>query len=476
MTTANAFATSKKIQAVSAAIESNLSGQASRIGGLLHTTDDSKTNSIISQITGRTEVEVEKPNIRDFRLYKGNGLDAFHEANASVADEVNKYADIRSLNVHDKETLTLDEYNPDYVAPIYQNFAYSAYNDLQNSFKSNLSEISFFENFRKEEIAIDTFSSLVEAKFSTSYSLKYVHTSVATTTTSTIDTYSTTSTGATPLRAVGTLTLTGILTIGGVGQAIIAAIKACVDAIVAAISSLGIPFIGWAIFVAVLVAALAVLAYIIIENWDEICVCWQALCDYLVNTYSVAAAFFNEYFAVANDLIAKSTYAGKMVIGDTLMKFQEVQTNDRATVEELEALAMMHPGDIYLMCYVTPTSFQICWMPVTFEFCVAFHTHLLGISSYTYSESVARDLIVYAGTGLTTLTPYSDVKESADSMFWPHYHNYMTDPLKIFISLAYMVTFSEYTPVQTYPYQDNFASRVNSQPTHRCHSFFGASI
>lgn len=97
--------------------------------------------------------------------------------------------------------------------------------------------------------------------------------------------------------------------------------------------------------------------------------------------------------------------------------------------------------------YVSKNDFQICPIPVSFDFCVTWQTHFEGLSSYTWYQNTARNLILKAGTKLTTVSPEIDSFNSPEYFAMKHFHNC--------------------------EYVNDVITRVKAQPMHRSHSFFG---
>ena len=107
--------------------------------------------------------------------------------------------------------------------------------------------------------------------------------------------------------------------------------------------------------------------------------------------------------------------------------------------------------EVLLIAGLNSSSFQIALgTPVIEDFCITFKTHYLGYSSYTWGESKAKELILYAGTGYTSTAPEL------------HLFNKAKPTLKL--------------PYFAFQHFHNFTSngkRDERKPQVKCHSFFG---
>jgi hypothetical protein len=164
-------------------------------------------------------------------------------------EEFDSYIDITGLNVDVKESITLPEFDINYVAPTYGEVMH----EYQLNLEASLTTIQLmkYDDLRRADFTFDKYVALNQNKYlDLTVPPKYEHVTT---------------------MAVVTTALVGILSSTGLTQAAISAFTGAVGTLSAAISTSWIPFIGWVLAVGLAVGALIALTVIIVQYWDEIC-------------------------------------------------------------------------------------------------------------------------------------------------------------------------------------------------------------
>lgn len=189
-------------------------------------------------------------------------------------EEFDDYIDITALNVDAKELVNLPNFDIDYVAPTFG----EVMNQYQTNLETSLSDaqIAKYENLRRLNYDFDKYVALNQNMYLDLGSLpKYEH--------------------VLPAAVVAT-SLAGILSGAGLTQAAISAFTAAVGTLSTAVSTSWIPFIGWALAVALAVGALIALTVIIVQYWDEICSVIDDIKNWFLEQFSVFSELINSYF------------------------------------------------------------------------------------------------------------------------------------------------------------------------------------
>lgn len=339
-------------------------------------------------------------------------------------EEFDSYIDITGLNVDVKESITLPEFNINYVAPTYGEVMHEYQLNLEISLTTT--QLERYDDLRRADFTFDKYVALNQNKYlDLTIPPKYGHITT---------------------MAVVTTALVGILSSAGLTQAAISAFTGAVGTLSAAISTSWIPFIGWVLAVGLAVGALIALTVIIVQYWEQICSVFEDIKNWFAEQFSAFAYLINSYFDDAKAKVEESSNVGTVTVGNKELTFQEVETRDVAAQAALVKKARW-TDDIFLMRYVSKNDFQICHIPVSFDFCVEWGTHRLGLSSYTWYQNKARSLILYAGSGVTTNSPEIDFSTDSDAIFMKHFHNCEVVNGQIV--------------------------RIKTQPMHWTHSFFG---
>ena len=393
-------------------------------------TNEIKINNSKEQIVENFNKTIKKANNTQDELSEED-LEMFTSAFENVKINLSEYLDITGLNVENKESITLPNYNINYIAPTYTEAYSDIHSDMISSFDTE--SLESYEEFRMADYDVDKFATVAENNFiNTSISPKYAH-----------PTYVKPAYNPNSIQNRMTALLTSI----GLAATAIYVLIGCSETLVATAP------IAWCYPVSVPVTTTALLGIVtvILLNWGIICQVFDALIDLFIECISRLASLIEDFFAWVSEQVKSWSVAGSRTIGDKTFEFTEIKTMDVAgTIAIINKCR--RSSDVYLMQYVGSESFQIALtMPVTEDFCVKNKTHNLGISSYTWYQNTARRLILNAGTGYTTTAPELHLYNDGDDdgrksphFAMKHFHNY-----------------------------DMYGVRVESSPQHWCHSFFG---
>ena len=263
-----------------------------------------KTNQIKENITQQImllENDAAKNNEEDPEAILNKAIEDYKE-------EFDDYIDVTGLNVEAKESITLTNFNINYIAPDYSDVMYEYQSNLESSLTS--SQLKTYDELRKNNYAFDKYVALNQNKYVDLTTLpKYEHIVTV---------------------AAVTMTLVGILSGAGLGEAAISAFTGAVSALSAALSTSWIPIVGWALAIGLAVGALIALTVIIVQHWEEICSVFEDIKAWFLEEFSVFSYLINSYFDDAKTKVEESTNVGTVSIGERTLKFEQVYANDIA--------------------------------------------------------------------------------------------------------------------------------------------------
>ena len=261
-----------------------------------------KTNQIKENITQQImllENDAAKNNEEDPEAILNKAIEDYKE-------EFDDYIDVTGLNVEAKESITLTNFNINYIAPDYSDVMYEYQSNLESSLTS--SQLKTYDELRKNNYAFDKYVDLNQNKYVDLTTLpKYEHIVTV---------------------AAVTMTLVGILSGAGLGEAAISAFTGAVSALSAALSTSWIPIVGWALAIGLAVGALIALTVIIVQHWEEICSVFEDIKAWFLEEFSVFSYLINSYFDDAKAKVEESTNVGTVSIGERTLKFEQVYAND----------------------------------------------------------------------------------------------------------------------------------------------------
>ena len=256
---------------------------SSRIEGIKTETAQTIKRAIMSQEAEDTE----DPN------------EVFSRAINGYKNEFKNYLNVTALNVQDKEAVSLPNFDIDYVAPEFFDVMYDYQTKLEMSLTMNQKEK--YESLRKQDYNFDRYVSLNNLKYSTlDPSLKYIHdiTPINPTVpiTPMFPTINSGASSTTRAAAVATAGIMTILTNSGLGEAAISAFTACISTMTTGLSTSWVPFVGWALAVALVVGALIALTVIIVKNWDKIKNAIETIKSWFLEQFSKFSSFIESFF------------------------------------------------------------------------------------------------------------------------------------------------------------------------------------
>lgn len=353
--------------------------------------------------------------------------DVMYDALEAVKNNLDDYIEITCLNVTDKESINLPNYNPNYIVPTEQELSDEIYNDMMSDLNSEGN--ATFMTLRYDNYDYDQFFTVAESNF-IDLSLKPKYNDYPPIIELSLDD---------PVEQLGVLLTSAGLSVAAIYVLTGSAGVLCATAPVAWCLPYSVP---------ATIAALTAIVGVVLINWDIICSIFTEIIDLFIECLEALEEVIVEFFDWVYTQVTVSSIAATAVIGATTFEFTEVKTQDLVgTIAIAESARRKY--DVFLMQYVTADSFQIAiGMPVTEDFCVQNNTHAMGFSSYTWYQNVARRLIVNAGSGYTTAAPelhlYNSLTGSGPEFGFKHFHNC-----------------------------DSFGFRLNDPILHRTHSFFG---
>ncbi|MDD5932850.1 MAG: hypothetical protein PUC70_01015 [bacterium] len=188
-------------------------------------------------------------------------------------EEFDSYIDITGLNVDVKESITLPEFDINYVAPTYAEVMHEYQLNLEASLTAT--QLMRYDDLRRADFNFDKYVALNQNKYlDLTVPPKYEHVTT---------------------MAVVTTALVGMLSSAGLTQAAISAFTGAVSTLSAAISTSWIPFIGWALAVGLATGALIALTVIIVQYWDEICSVINDIKNWFLEQFSAFADLINSF-------------------------------------------------------------------------------------------------------------------------------------------------------------------------------------
>lgn len=380
-----------------------------------------KTTQVIRRAVNQSFGDTEDPD------------EVFSRAIDAYKDEFKDYLDVTALNVQDKEAVNLPDFDVDYVAPEFYDVMY----DYQTKLEASLTPLQLerYELLRKQDYSFDRYVTLNSIKFSNlNPSLKYIHDVKPVNPTLPITPVNPTLPGGgsstTRVAAVATAEIIGILEGAGLAQKIINAFTACISTMTTGLSTSWIPFVGWALAVALITGALIALVVIIVKNWDKIKTAINDIKAWFLEQFSRFASLIESFFADAIAQGNESIISSTLELDGKIFTFSEVKTTDVAATVAI-ANQCRRKKDVLLIKSINAKGMQIDLVnSVNVDYCIKHQTHLNGYSSYTWYQNTARELILKAGSGYTSATPqlhlYNKNKPDNHSpkYAFKHFHNY----------------------------------------------------
>ena len=321
--------------------------------------------------------------------------------------EFDDYINITGLNVFDKEDINLPNFDPNYIAPTFGEVMY----DYQEKLEKSLTEINLekYERLRMDDFDFDRYVALNSHKYlDLKIRPKYIH--------------------PMPIEAV-TATLVVILSNAGLTETAITAFTGAVSTLSSAISTSWIPFVGWALAVALAVGALIALAVIIVQYWDEICSVINDIKNWFLEQFSAFNALINEFFSDAIAQGKESTIAKRVNVGGKTLEFEDVIV----TADFLSKIVddCNRNDNIWLLGNIGNPSKEkgkhwwICYEKVDENFVTSNNLYDLGVCTYTWYNNTAKRMMANGSATINgdySLLIYDKTIDQNDAFGWNHYH------------------------------------------------------
>lgn len=204
--------------------------------------------------------------------------EVFRRSIDGYQNEFSEYLNIAGLNVWDKEAISLPEFDINYVAPDFSQVMHDYQSDLEASLSTT--QLQNYESLRRQDYSFDRYVTLNQSFYrNLGIELKYNHTIKPN---NPLNPITPSNPKVNPgggsvarVAAAATAGIVAILTEAGLGEAVITAFTSCISTMTIGLSTSWIPFVGWALAVALIVGALIALTVIIVENWSAICEKWM---------------------------------------------------------------------------------------------------------------------------------------------------------------------------------------------------------
>lgn len=365
-----------------------------------------------------------------------NPDEVFTRAINGYKNEFKDYLNVTALNVQDKETVSLPDFDINYVSPEFFDVMYSYQNKLEMSLTTVQKEK--YESLRKQDYNFDRYVSLNNLKYSTlDPSLKYVHDIMPINPTVPITpmfpTINSNVTSTTRAAAVATAGIVTILTNSGLGEVAISAFTACISTMTTGLSTSWIPFVGWALAVALVVGALIALTVIIVKNWDKIKTAIETIKSWFLEQFSKFSSFIESFFQDAVAQGKESTVAQRREIGGRTREFIDTEV----TVTALSKIVddCKKNDTVYLLGHIgDPAKGQhwwICYDTTDSKTVIEEKLYETGVCTYTWYNNTAKRMMAFGSrlNGDYSSLIYERPDEGTelvhgerDLIGWNHYH------------------------------------------------------
>lgn len=302
------------------------------------------------------------------------------EAINDYKKDLTKYINITALNVLDKEDVELPNFDINYNAPTFGEIMYQYQLNLESSLTPV--QLKKYDDLRRGNFAFDKYVALNQNKYlDLTTPPKYEH--------------------ITTMSVVST-TLATILSGVGLTQAAISAFSGAVSTLSIAISTSWIPLIGWILAVSLAVGALIALSVIIIQYWDNICSVINSVKNWFLEEFNAFRDLIDSYFTDVVIQGEESKVAGREKIGNKNITWVSkiIKTGEAVTFLDLlrrnnNSVVLMRnikkfydsfDGNYYM-------SYWIFEELVTVDFVKDNNVYDLGVSTYTWYNNKAKDLM-----------------------------------------------------------------------------------
>lgn len=374
-----------------------------------------------------------------------NSEEILCQAIDNYKNEFHDYINITGLNVLQKDLINLPNFDSTYVAPTFGEVMYNYQTKLEKSL--SILDLNKYEQLRIDDLNFDRYVALNSNKYlNLKVRPKYDHPATI---------------------AVVTTTLLGILSSAGLEEAAITAFTGAVSTLSSAISTSWIPFIGWALAVALAAGALIALTVIIVQYWDEIHSVINEIKSWFLEQFSAFTNLINNYFSDAIAQGETSTVAEVQVIDGQEIVWEDAHMT-RDVAISISTDLQRNKNDVLLMKNITfprqnemnwwiPTSYVSVDFVISNKLCQAPYY----FSTYTWYNDTAKRMLYEAapsysnwnGFGYKNLVYHQFTHMKRAVYGWNHYH------------------VGRYNPISEEA--ETYGRELQWLPIRKVHSFFG---
>lgn len=358
--------------------------------------------------------------------------EVFRRSIDGYQNEFSEYLNIAGLNVWDKEAISLPEFDINYVAPDFSQVMHDYQSDLEASLSTT--QLQNYESLRRQDYSFDRYVTLNQSFYrNLGIELKYNHTIKPN---NPLNPITPSNPKVNPgggsiarVAAAATAGIVAILTEAGLGEAVITAFTSCISTMTIGLSTSWIPFVGWALAVALVVGALIALTVIIVENWSAICEKMDEIKAWFMEQFSAFSAFIDTYFGDAATKGEESKVAKRIEVGGQKLEFIDtIITQDivKSITDDCK-----RNKKIKLMAHIGKPNNEkgkhwwMCYAKVDEEFVINNKLYDLGVCTYTWYNNIAKRMMAEGSNrinGNYKLLIYDKTINQHDVYGWNHYH------------------------------------------------------
>lgn len=358
--------------------------------------------------------------------------EVFRRSIDGYQNEFSEYLNIAGLNVWDKEAISLPEFDINYVAPDFSQVMHDYQSDLEASLSTT--QLQNYESLRRQDYSFDRYVTLNQSFYrNLGIELKYNHTIKPN---NPLNPITPSNPKVNPgggsiarVAAAATAGIVAILTEAGLGEAVITAFTSCISTMTIGLSTSWIPFVGWALAVALVVGALIALTVIIVENWSAICEKMDEIKAWFMEQFSAFSAFIDTYFGDAAAKGEESKVAKRIEVGGQKLEFIDtIITQDivKSIVDDCK-----RNRKIKLMANIkNPINekgkhWWMCYAKVDEKFVINNKLYDFGVCTYTWYNNIAKRMMAEGSNrinGNYKLLIYDKTIKQGEVYGWNHYH------------------------------------------------------
>lgn len=393
-----------------------------------------KNNYVIAKVE-----ETKTQLVRNFKKSANDILDdtqdpeeVFRRSISGYQNDFSGYLNIAGLNVLDKEAISLSNFDINYVAPDFSQVMYDYQSNLETSLTP--AQLHNYESLRSQDYNFDKYVTLNNSFYrNLNIDLKYDHTIKPANPLDPITPlYPKINMGSGSVSRVAAVTTAGIvaiLTEIGLAETVITAFTSSISTMTIGLSTSWIPFIGWALAVALIVGALIALTVIIVENWSAICEKIDEIKAWFMEQFSIFSSFIDTYFGDAVAKGEESKVAKRIEVGGKKLEFIDTIITQSIAASIVDDCR--RNKKIKLMAHIGDPNEEkgkhwwMCYAKVDEEYVVNNKLYDLGVCTYTWYNNTAKRMMVNGSNrihGNYDLLVYDKTIDQGDVYGWNHYH------------------------------------------------------